>query len=102
MTYLDTHRVLLAVHAEREDQDDKWGEQHYPDGTDGLYSADRDLYRTYCDAQHRAGNGTWRDIALEEFYEALSETDPVALRKELVQAAAVLVAWIEDIDSRKE
>lgn len=43
---------------------------------------------------------TWRHIFLEEAFEALAETDPAKLREELIQALAVGVAWIEDIDSR--
>jgi hypothetical protein len=47
-----------------------------------------------------ARGATWLLIALEEVFEALVEDDPVKLRAELVQAAAVLVAWIEAIDRR--
>lgn len=43
---------------------------------------------------------TWLLIALEEVFEALAESDPAKLRAELVQSAAVHVAWIEAIDRR--
>ena len=45
----------------------------------------------------------YADIALEEFAEAIeavANEDTAALRTELVQTAAVLVAWIEAIDRR--
>lgn len=89
------------IDAERQRQIQKFVEQHHPDGTGGsgaLYVADR--YRTIVDHALEAGNATWRDIALEEFYEALAESDPTRLRVELVQVAAVCAAWIADIDSR--
>jgi hypothetical protein len=67
-----TMRVLDEVQDERRRQDAKWGEQNHPDGT----------------------------IALEEVFEALVETDPAKLRDELLQVAAVAVAWVEAIDRR--
>lgn len=42
----------------------------------------------------------WLHILREEVAEAFAETDPVALRGELVQVAAVAVAWAEAIDRR--
>jgi protein involved in temperature-dependent protein secretion len=90
------------IDAERQRQLAKFGEQHHPDGTGGsgaLYVADR--YRTVVDRALEAGNATWRDIALEEVYEALAESDPARLRAELVQVAAVCAAWIADLDSRE-
>jgi len=50
----------------------------------------------------RGEPATWEMILLEEVWEALAETDPVKLRAELIQVAAVAVAWVEDIDSRHE
>ena len=51
-------------------------------------------------AAHRytGGEGTWADILREEYFEALAETDPARLRVELIQVAAVAVAWVEAID----
>lgn len=40
----------------------------------------------------------WTGILLEEVYEALAEEDPARLRAELVQAAAVIHAWVYDLD----
>lgn len=94
--------VLFDVNAERDKQEEKWGEQHLPDGTygDSLSARKANLFRDRCNSATEDGTLTWRDILLEEVYEALAESDPVKLRNELVQSAAVLVAWIEDIDAR--
>ncbi|MET7944243.1 NUDIX hydrolase [Streptomyces sp. NPDC005302] len=93
--------VLAEVQAERERQDAKWGEQNHPDGTGGsgaLYVADR--YRSIVDEALKTGSVTWRDVLLEEVYEALAERDPNRLRTELAQVAALAVAWIAAIDRR--
>jgi hypothetical protein len=89
------------VIAERWNQLRKWGVQHHPDGT-GKAGAEkvRDDIRWLVDEKFKAGEGTWLDILTEEFYEAAAETDPALLRAELVQVAAVAVAWVEDLDSR--
>lgn len=94
-------RVLAEVQAERERQDAKWGEQNHPNGTGGsgaLYVADR--YRSIVDEGLKSGNVTWRDVLLEEVFEALAEPDPGRLRAELIQVAAVAVAWAAAIDRR--
>ena len=99
---MDTYervRVLQNIDHERSRQIDKWGEQHHPNGTDVENAGRRDFYRARCDQRARDGEGTWWDILLEETYEAAAEIDPETLRKELVQVAAVCVAWIEDLDS---
>ena len=96
-----TDRVLSQVLAERIRQDVEWGEQNHPDGTGGIESrALRDEAQKTCQAAAERGITTWAHIADEEHCEALAETDPVRLRAELVQAAAVYVAWIEAIDRR--
>lgn len=93
--------ALYAVELERQRQDQQWGEQNHPDGTSALLNAEKaTYYRRLCDQAHRRGGETWADILIEEFYEALAEEDPLALRAELVQVAAVAVAWIEAIDRR--
>lgn len=95
--------VLNDVDVERNKQDDKWGEQHHPDGTYGQSQGAvwaSSFFRDKCDAAAKDGTLTWRHILLEEIYEALAESSPERLREELVQSAAVLVGWIEDIDSR--
>jgi NTP pyrophosphatase (non-canonical NTP hydrolase) len=73
------HRILQDILAERLRQLRKWGDQSHTD--------DR-----------------WAVIEGEEFGEvcrAIFEGDNIEhLREELVQVAAVAVAWIEDIDAR--
>lgn len=93
--------ALAGVALERARQDAKWGEQNHVDGT-GLPS-DReaaDKARQFCDDAFKAGLGAWRLILEEEYREALAETDPAKLRKELLEVAAVSVAWAEAIDRR--
>lgn len=46
------------------------------------------------------GTITWRDILTEEVFEAYAESDPVKLRAELVQVAAVAVKMCEAIDRK--
>jgi hypothetical protein len=97
--------VMLDILDERAAQDAKWGEQNHPDGTGPGENNFRvlvaDRYRQACEVAAREGRLTWRDIALEEVFEAMAEYDPAKLRAELVQAAAVLAAWIECIDRRQ-
>lgn len=98
----DIDRSILAeVLAERERQDARFGEQNHPDGT----GSERDAFRAHLargmyTLKARRGRLTWADVLREEFYEAVSETDPTRLRAELIQVAAVSVAWIAAIDRR--
>lgn len=95
-------RPLTAIRHERGRQDAKWGEQNHPDGTGESGAAERrDIQRQLVDLQAQHGLSNWADILREELYEALAEADPAPLRKELVQAGAVIVAWIEHLDRRK-
>ncbi|HEY5834927.1 hypothetical protein [Streptomyces sp.] len=96
-----TDHVLAEVLAERVRQDDRWGQQNHPDGTGNLSQQDRAKFaRKWCEDAFGAGYGTWADILTEEVAEAEGERDPARLRAELVQVAAVAVAWIEAIDRR--
>jgi hypothetical protein len=91
--------VLRHVAAERALQDARWGEQNHPDGTGGNQAA-ADLARRVCQQAADAGQLTWRQVLDEEVQEAFAEAGPGRLRTELVQVAAVAVAWIESIDRR--
>jgi hypothetical protein len=91
--------VLRHVAAERVLQDARWGEQNHPDGTGGN-AVTADLARLVCQQSAAAGQLTWRQVLDEEVQEAFAEADPGRLRVELVQVAAVAVAWIESIDRR--
>lgn len=91
--------VIADVLQERARQDTQWGEQNHPDGTGGNQAA-ADLARRVCQQAADAGQLTWRQVLDEEVQEAFAEADPGRLRTELVQVAAVAVAWIEAIDRR--
>ena len=101
-TEFHTQAVLRDVEDERSYQNEKWGQQSHPDGTgrpgDEFEAANAKLI---C-GQNLPHQDNWRDILNEEVWEAFAETDPVRLREELVQVAAVAVAWIEAIDRREE
>jgi hypothetical protein len=112
--------VLSEVAAERARQDAKWGkpaDRGYADGTGGLvWRADgvvrrdaiqeirrerADEAREVCDAAFNEGRPEWRLVLREEVAEAIAEDEPAKLRAELIQVAAVAVAWIEAIDARE-
>lgn len=112
--------LMGEVVAELRRQDEKWGEQHHRDGSgpgfgrdvlrdllrfsDSRASSMADAARTRADhyAELRGGNALeWEQILTEEFFEAIEENDPQALRTELIQVAAVAMAWVYDIDSRE-
>lgn len=99
-----TMKVLGEVENERARQEAKWGEQNHPDGTGVLGNETElaDLCKKATDEAFEAGRGTWKHILREEYAEAMAESDPARLREELVQVAAVAVAWIEAIDRRQE
>ena len=104
--------IFDQVNTERWRQLEKWGEQSHPDmweeSPQGLaFSRSQfvlfaERYRAVNDYAAEASDGSldWAGILLEEIYEALAEEDPTKLREELIQSAAVITAWIEDIDSR--
>ncbi|MGW3383333.1 NUDIX hydrolase [Streptomyces albogriseolus] len=94
-------RHMVEVDTERQRQLAKWGDQHHPDGTGWQrFGATAQHWKDTCDEAHANGTTTWAPILLEEVFEAMEEDDPVKLRTELVQCAAVIQAWISDIDSR--
>lgn len=92
---------LFDVCAERNRQRGKgYLDTHdFPDGTgeDGPEPEDwiksGSIMRELCERAFREGRGTWAHILLEEVAEACDETDPAALRTELIQVAAVCVRW---------
>lgn len=95
--------VLLFVLGERMNQVSKWGEQHHPDGTGNPGDVeDADAAKAHYETMSQLGLLSWREILSEEVAEAYAESDPEKLRAELLQVAAVAVAWIVDIRSRDE
>lgn len=103
-----TEAVLDEVLVERARQHATWGDQSaHPDGTGGAAGLHPSAARHHvtqaqeaCRLAFEQGVGSWRLILEEEVAEAVAETDPARLRAELVQVAAVAVAWIEAIDTR--
>lgn len=99
-----TQGVLDEVRLERTKQDLRWGRQRHPDGTDDSLETreEREEAKATCALEAKfSGGPTWKAILDEEMKEAFAETDAKRLRDELVQVAAVAVAWIEDIDTRE-
>jgi hypothetical protein len=94
--------VMFHIDAERDAQDDKWGEQNHEDGTgsedDEQTAATAKAMVDICDSN---GDVTWKLILWEEVAEAFAESDPDLLRAELVQVAAVAAQWVEAIDRRE-
>lgn len=106
-----TERVLIEVGDERARQDAKWGVQNHPDlppfeearATPNAWFAlpTADDARDACEAAFRNGRGSYAHIFVEEVCEAIEAApDPAKLREELIQCAAVAVAWVEAIDRR--
>lgn len=89
--------IATEVLLEREQQDFKWGEQNWPQGSP-LPSFVEAEYKRLCEEAAKAGTLSWRDILLEEVYEFACETDVVKRRAELIQVAAVAIAAIGSID----
>ena len=103
------HRVVADVIAERERQHAKWGEQDHPDGTGPGALADlsyrcttADAAKGQCGRAFAQGTGTYAHIMYEEVCEAFEERDLARLRTELIQVAAVAVAWVEKLDRDME
>ncbi|MFI0373517.1 hypothetical protein ACH35V_37145 [Actinomadura sp. 1N219] len=94
-------KVLADVAAEREAQDRMWGVQEFPDGSGPEFTESAEEAKRECAAAWTRGELTWRHILAEEFFEALAESDPRALRTELVQTAAVAVKWVQSLDRRQ-
>lgn len=112
--YIKLNSVLSEVRDERLFQDKKWGEQNWPclDNTllqrEGgctpqrmveeyeLPTATRAKYLV--DSKADDSTLTYAHIALEEFCEVVEEFDSSKRRQELIQLAAVCVAWVEKID----
>lgn len=113
--------VVANVVEERVAQEAKWGQQNHPNGTGGetgiepfgyADAADladwlakpepdgtvADFMRHRCEVMFSQGSGTYEAILTEEWGEAVSEPDPAKLRAELIQVAAVAIAWAEKID----
>lgn len=94
--------LLGEVGAERVLQHMKWGVQNWENGTghNAWKTRANSAKDTIRWIQAHNQSITFQDILHEEVCEAFAETDPVALRKELIQVAAVCVQWIQAIDRK--
>lgn len=92
--------VLGDVADERYRQDKKWGVQSHPDGTGVGMLAELGAELEAAARHALSESPTYAAILAEEVGEALQEGDPAKLREELVQVAAVAVAWVQLIDRR--
>lgn len=105
---MSTRTVLDHVATERLRQESKWGPQNWPSFDDSLPLPDRlaglgicfteDEAKANCDTAAKEGRLLYSHIFMEEVIEAMSAGNVTDLRKELVQVAAVAVAWIESLD----
>lgn len=100
-----TTNVLIEVRVERERQDEKWGEQNHDNGTWSLILGEE--FGESCEAAldvRFKDNWTVEDHFASDNPEAMiasRKAEQVAhLRDELIQVAAVAVAWVENIDRR--
>lgn len=106
--------ALNDVSSEMERQLEKWGDQNHPILDQLLVNrhADRmcqeyeipteDRARQLCEIHSRRGDVTYMHILMEEVSEAAScGTNVEALRKELVQVAAVTITAILSLDRNK-
>lgn len=98
---------------ERRRQDAKWGEQNHPSlpPLEVPFSGNAVCKVLFLPTVKgakmnvaidvEAGTLSWAVIATEELCEAVSCADDATRRGELVQLAAVVVAWIQAIDRRE-
>ena len=94
-----TTHVLEAVAQERARQDGLWGEQNHESGLWALILGEEFGEACKSSLQVRF-DMTWADTGMteEEYRDILVKH----LRSELIQVAAVSVAWVEAIDREKE
>lgn len=89
------------VDMERLRQLQKWGDQQHMLGTGRPGDREEaDRLREVCKATEGDGDN-WRDILAEEIAEAFVETDLDLLEEELIQSAAVIQAWLYDIQRHR-
>ena len=108
--------ISAEVVNELANQYEKWGDQSgHSDGTGAnVYVLSRtdpnldrckasELERIFKDKYERASvnTRTWRDILLEEVFEAFATGTEDELRHELIQVAAVAMQWVHAIDTRE-
>lgn len=109
-TYLREQAIGREVFAERRRQEAKWGVQNHPsvpDFPERRRSIELGLPGEFwaketCECRAKDGALTWGHITVEELCEAVEAKGEMARREELIQLAAVVLAWIENIDRNTE
>lgn len=101
LNYRAITRILEDVCAERHKQLEEFGSEYQlRDGTSDTLQQFVTPIQAMVDQRMSAGEHTWLQVLAEEFMEAATEADVAALRREVVQIAAVAFAWLEAIDMR--
>ena len=100
-----TDKIFEEIRAERQRQDEKFGEQNHPMlGLPFTQKYMQKLLESSAEKfeEHNAESQykSWYSILEEEICEAFAETKPEKQRKEMIQVAAVAVAIIEYLDRR--
>lgn len=113
---MDKSQIIESILAERERQEQKWGTQHHPSFDQTLlnriggcgpermseeYEIPSEARAKFlCEESFRKNQGTWAHILVEEVSEVIGtcNQDKEVTKKELIQTAAVIFAWLEDLD----
>ncbi len=93
-------QILLQIDLARGNRDQRTGRRVHADGTGPHWqqAADAALEDEIVADQHEGA--TWAHRARTSLNDALRRDDPADLRAGILQAAATLVAWLEDLDAR--
>ncbi|MEV4749023.1 hypothetical protein AB0K21_21815 [Streptosporangium sp. NPDC049248] len=96
-------RITRQIVLERMAQHRKYGVQRHRDRA-SFTAAEFELPEMLAAAERQINDDpqrkTWQSILLEQVWGAMAADELPAMRAELVKAGAVIVAWIEDIDTR--
>lgn len=97
--WLAIQGIFDELYREREAQIAQWGDQDIPVGFGASeWKMCADQFRLECDAAAKRGELTHRHILLEEFFEALAESNEAKARDELVQLGACVIKALQQID----
>ncbi len=95
-------KIMHEIAMERSAQDEKWGIQNHPNGTsdDVRLICEAQAAKRRCSELAARGHLDWKSILSEEVAEAFATGNDNDLRTELLQVAAVAIAWIECVERR--
>ena len=103
--------IIEQIKAERIRQDNKFGVTSHDSVNPTIPRKFRNKFygicseeeaRERCEGNHLHKSITWSHIFIEEVAEVVNSKDERDRREELIQVAAVCIAWLEDIDRKKE